>query len=337
LTAYPNALLGSPRDRTSVAMTVAAGGAVAVVDSGSLFAAGSASSARMNDLSDVLARNLSDPLVLLGALVLAIGLGALHALEPGHGKTLLAVSLVGARATVRQAMVLAGALTFAHTIGVLVFGAVVLTLARYVVPEALYPWIALLSGAFVAVLGARALRREILRRSHERRHAELHAHGHAHDHDHHHGHGHSHVVPGTAPLGFRTALLAASSGNLAPCPAALVVLLAAIATHKIGWGLVLIVAFSLGLALTLTLLGIAVVRGAAWMTQRPQFARIAAGAPLVTAVAISVIGAWMVGEGVAAQGIAVSPALVAAVILTVILAFIAVQTTSGNQLKGEHI
>ena len=79
-------------------------------------------------------------------------------------------------------------------------------------------------------------------------------------------------------------------------------LLAAIATHRIGWGLVLIVAFSIGLALTLTLLGVAVVRGAAWLTRRPQFDRFARYAPLVTAAAISVIGAWMIGEGAVAQG-----------------------------------
>ena len=122
LRAYPNALIGSPRDRTAVALTVAADGTVAVADVGPAPIAGLPSGARMNDLSDVLARNLADPLVLFGALLLAIGLGALHALEPGHGKTLLAISLVGARATVPQAVVLATALTFAHTIGVLIFG-----------------------------------------------------------------------------------------------------------------------------------------------------------------------------------------------------------------------
>jgi nickel/cobalt exporter len=330
---YPDALIGSPRDRTAVAVTVAADGSAAVADTSAAPIFGIASTARMNDLSDVLARNLSDPLILFGALLLAIGLGALHALEPGHGKTLLAISLVGARATVPQAMILATALTVAHTIGVLIFGVVILTLARYVVPEALYPWIALFSGVFVAFLGARALGREVARRRsggsvHE--HDRTHQHDHGRDHHHHDDdgfgeavHAHSHLIPGSAPISFRSAIVAASTGNVAPCPAALVVLLAAIATHRIGWGLVLIVAFSIGLALTLTLLGVAVVRSAAWLTQRPQFDRVARHAPLVTAGAISVIGAWMIGEGAVAQGFVATPIVVALVVLATIIAFTA--------------
>lgn len=330
LRVYPDALIGSPRDRTAVAVSVSAGGVVSAADVAAAPLFGAASAARMNDLSDVLARNLADPVVLVGALLLAVGLGALHALEPGHGKTLLAISLVGARATVPQAVILASALTVAHTIGVLLFGVVVLTLARYIVPESLYPWIALLSGIFVAILGARALAREITRRRHG---FAGHAHAHAHDHhDHHHHddadfsealHAHSHLIPGTAPISFRSAIIAASTGNVAPCPAALVVLLAAIATHRIGWGLVLIVAFSIGLALTLTLLGVAVVRGAGWLTRRPQFDRFARYAPLVTAAAISVIGAWMIGEGAVAQGVVATPFFVALCVLATIIVFTA--------------
>jgi ABC-type nickel/cobalt efflux system permease component RcnA len=335
LLVYPDELIGSPRDRTSVAMTVAANGALIVADTTTQPLFGVASAARMNDLSDVLARNLSDPLVLLGALLLAIGLGALHALEPGHGKTLLAISLVGARATVPQAMILATALTVAHTIGVLAFGVIVLTLAQYIVPEALYPWIALLSGVFVAFLGARALSREIDRRRTQVAHGD-HDHGHSHGHDHHHHddggfseavHAHSHLIPGTAPISFRSAVIAASTGNVAPCPAAFVVLLAAIATHRIGWGLILIVAFSIGLALTLTLLGVAVVRGAAWLTRRPQFDRFARYAPLVTGGAISIIGSVMIGEGLVAQGVVPSPVPIAGLSIAAIAAFIIVRTT----------
>jgi nickel/cobalt exporter len=337
LRVYPDALIGSPRDRTAVTISVAPAGSVSVADVGSTPTFGVASTARMNDLSDVLARNLSDPLVLLGALLLAIGLGALHALEPGHGKTLLAISLVGARATVPQAMILATALTVAHTIGVLAFGVIVLTLAQYIVPEALYPWIALLSGVFVAFLGARALSREIDRRRSQHSHHDHgheHAHGHAHDHHHHDEggfseavHAHSHLIPGTAPISFRSAVIAASTGNVAPCPAALVVLLAAIATHRVGWGLILIVAFSIGLALTLTLLGVAVVRGAAWLTRRPQFDRFARYAPLVTGGAISVIGSVMIGEGLVAQGVVPSPVPITGLIIAAIAAFIIVRTT----------
>jgi ABC-type nickel/cobalt efflux system permease component RcnA len=141
-------------------------------------------------------------------------------------------------------------------------------------------------------------------------------------------HARSHAIPGSAPLRFRDALFAAASGNVAPCPAALVVLLAAIATHRIGWGLVLIVAFSIGLALTLTSLGVAVVRGAAWLTKRPQFDRFARFAPLATAGVISTIGAWMIGEALAAQGVSVAPAAVALIVLAAIAAYTIVRTTA---------
>jgi ABC-type nickel/cobalt efflux system permease component RcnA len=347
LQTYPNALIGSPRDRTAVVANVAADGTVAVADVGSAPMFGASPTAKMNDLSDVLARNLNDPLVLLGALLLAIGLGALHALEPGHGKTLLAISLVGARATVPQAFILATALTLAHTVGVLLFGVVVLTLARYIVPEALYPWIALLSGIFVAILGARALSREIARRraahpapagNRAAAHAAFAARAFAeHGHDHaglsEEEHARAHMIPGNAPISFRGALVAATTGNIAPCSGALVVLLAAIATHRIGWGLVLIVAFSVGLAMTLTLLGVAVVRGASWLTSRHQFDRFARYAPLVTAVAISVIGAWMFGEGAVAQGFVSTPLIAALIVLAAIVAFIALQTRHRSSLS----
>jgi hypothetical protein len=85
----------------------------------------------------------------------------------------------------------------------------------------------------------------------------------------------------------------------------------------------LIVAFSIGLAMTLTLLGVAVVRGAAWLTRRPQFDSVARHAPLVTAGAISVIGAWMIGEGAVAQGVVTTPFLVAFIVLATIVAFTA--------------
>jgi len=334
LRSYPNALVGSPRDRTTLAANVNAAGRIAFdpntranvnAETGSTPAV---ALARSNALSDVLAKGGGDPLVVLGALLLAIALGALHALEPGHGKTLLAVSLVGARATARQAVVLASALTVAHTAGVLALGVVVLLAARWIVPEQVYPWITLGSGIFIALLGGRAVAREVRSRlpfAHHHSHDHPHAHPHAHDHvhlpgDHHHA-GHSHAIPGSAPLTFRSAVLAAASGNLAPCPAALVVLLAAISLHRVGYGLALIVAFSIGLAAVLTVLGIAVVRGAAWLVARPRFERAARNAPLVTAVAIATVGAVMIGEGFAAQGLAVPVPLVAALVLAAIAGY----------------
>ena len=347
LLTYPSALVGSPRARTTIAASIDASGAAhQVADAPSeAFIAPAPSVSRMDALSAVLAKNGAGPLFILGAILLAIGLGALHALEPGHGKTLLAVSLVGARATTRQAFILAVALTIAHTIGVLVLGAIVLFATRWIVPEAVYPWITLLSGGLVAVLGARALAREIQRRrpvAHEHAHAHPLAHPHAHDHahglgtaEHHHDdvpvHDHStlddeahalaHAIPGSAPLTFRTAVFAAASGNIAPCPAALVVLLAAISLHRIGFGMTLIIAFSIGLAVTLTTLGIAVVRGAAWLSGRPQFARLSHWAPMVSAGAIALVGSVMLGQGLVAQGVGLPLPIVAGLTIMAILGY----------------
>jgi nickel/cobalt exporter len=309
LRSYPNALAGSPRDRTTIVAQVDATGRISAEANA---VAGDTSSTvqlgRSNALSDLLSKGASDPLIIIGALLLAVALGALHALEPGHGKTLLAVSLLGARATPRQALILASALTVAHTAGVLVLGVVVLLAAQWVVPEQIYPWITLGSGAFVTILGARAVARQVrirLPRTHE--------HGHAHE--------HVHAIPGNAPLTFGNAVLAAASGNIAPCPAALVVLLAAIALHQVGYGLALIVAFSIGLAVVLTALGVAVVGSASWLVERPQFDAVARVAPLVTAFAIAGVGAVMVGQSFAAQGIGAPAPLVAVLVLAAVLGY----------------
>ena len=345
LLAYPNALLGSPRDLTAIGIALARNGQVASVtakpfDDAEQTAAAGSSVVRSNQLSDMLAKGTSDWSFVFLTLLVAVALGALHALEPGHGKTLLAISLVGARATVKQATVLASALTVAHTIGVLALGLAISLLKGYFVPETIYPWITLLSGIAIAVIGARAVARQLrLRRplAHAHVHAHTHHpdHGHAHhdhdhahhDHDHaHHDHDHAHshehddveharlhAIPGNAPLRFGATVWAAMSGGVAPCPAALVVLLAAIALNQVAYGLFVIVAFSFGLAATLTGLGIAVVRGASWLHGRPQFERFARIGPLASAIVIATIGAIMVGQGFAQQGISISPLLVTSI------------------------
>jgi nickel/cobalt exporter len=339
LRAYPGALVGSPRNRSSLAAAFDGSGVARQTADppGDRPAPGAPSVARMDALSEILARGDGGPLFFVGALLLAIGLGALHALEPGHGKTLLAVSLVGARATASQALILASSLTAAHTVGVLALGAVVLFATRWIVPEAVYPWITLGSGVLVATLGARALAAE-LRRRRPRAHVHVHAHDHAHPHAHDHAHGlgadehvhaplddeahaRAHAPAGAAPLTFRTAVMAAASGNLAPCPAALVVLLAAIALHRVALGMTLIVAFSVGLAATLTVLGLAVVRGAAWLSGRPQFASLARWAPFASAAAIALVGAVMVAEGLVAQGVAAPAPVLAALTFSAIIGY----------------
>jgi nickel/cobalt transporter (NicO) family protein len=335
LLAYPSALLGSPRNLAAIDIALASDGRTPVVspiaDTGPAPGSGLPSSIlKSNQLSDMLAKGTGDWTFVLLTFLVAIALGALHALEPGHGKTLLAISLVGARATVKQATILASALTVAHTIGVIALGVAISLLKGYFVPESIYPWITLVSGIVIAVIGARALHRQLRLRqmfqtlhAHDREHSHDHDHGHGHSHDHAHGHSHdhshgddlaharSHAIAGTAPLTFGGTVWAAMSGGVAPCPAALVVLLAAIALNQVAYGVFVIVAFSFGLAGTLTGLGIAVVRGASWLQGRPQFERFVRFGPLVSAVVIASIGAVMVGQGFAQQGALASPIAIA--------------------------
>ncbi len=283
---------------------------------------GVASIVRTSALTDLFSRNEQTPLLVLLTVLAAFGLGALHGLEPGHGKALLAFTLVGARATFKQAVILAGALTFAHTIAVLLLG-LLLFLAAGFATESLFTWITLISGAAVAVIGARSLSSAVGRTLQEREHAYAHhrgiAHGHEYEHD--SNHGHSHAIPGSKPLHFPSAVVAAMSGGIAPCPAAIVVLLTALHLHRVGYGLLLIVVFSLGLAAILTGLGIAVVHGATWLQRRSGFALVARFAPFLTSGVISIIGAIMLAQGLTDQGVHVSGLVVVAVTLLAIATF----------------
>ena len=319
---YPSALLGSPRNTTSVHIDVTPNGARvtsrATGDAGPS-AVAQPSQIRSNALSDMLARGASDPLAVILTLLAAIGLGALHAAEPGHGKTLLAVSLVGARATPKQALLLAVGLTIAHTAGVLLLGAALIIAARWIVPETIYPWVTLVSGSAVAMLGAGGLARFVRAR---RASGHIHAAGGQH-HAHHHEQGEHHhqILGGDAPLSFRAVMLVAMSGNIAPCPAALVVMLAALALHEVGYGVAVVVAFSIGLAAVLTALGIGLVRGAAWISQRPALDKATAYAPLVSACVIALIGASMLGQSAAAGLFSIPPIFVTSLALLAIAVF----------------
>ncbi|HVA27397.1 MAG TPA: hypothetical protein VNF68_04415, partial [Candidatus Baltobacteraceae bacterium] len=254
---YPNALIASPRRIGEVGFALGADGAISDLvaqEDAAPNLSGSTSIVRTNALSDMFSNVNRTPLFILMTALVAFGLGALHAIEPGHGKALLAFTLVGSRATTKQAAILAASLTFAHTIGVLILGAVLFFAASFV-SESIYPWITLISGIAVAIIGARNLSRSLRgRREHD----------HSDGREHHHGDGqtsHNHVLPGSGPIDFRGAVVAAMSGGVAPCPAAIVVMLAALRLHQVGYGILLIVVFSMGLAAVLTGLGLAVVHG----------------------------------------------------------------------------
>ncbi len=303
LTSYPAASIGAPRRNDAASFVMLASGdasRIDVVADGAVVTAGTSSLARSSYLTTLFARpNASPWLIVLTALV-AFGLGALHGLEPGHGKALLAFTLVGARASVKQACILAASLTFAHTFAVLLLGLALFSLSDFA-SESIFGWITLLSGAAVAAVGARTLSGAIA-------HARS-------------NHDHARPFGGARPLTFSSAVIAAMSGGVAPCPAAIVVLLAALRLHRIGYGIALIVVFSLGIAAVLIVLGMAVVRGSSWLIARAGFDRFARCTPLLTATIISVLGSIMLAQGFVAQGIAASPVVIAALALAAIAGY----------------
>jgi len=238
LRAYPKDMLSSPLDVTSVAAEVAPGRGPEVppaLSRGKVLQAPD----RIADsgFASLVGRSHLSLLVILASLAAALFWGAAHALSPGHGKTIVTAYLVGQRGTPRHAALLGLIVTITHTIGVFGLGLVTLALSQFIVPDRLYPWLNLLSGLLVVGIGASVLRARW-------RHSK------------HHGHHHHHGEEGTS---FRSLLAVGVSGGLLPCPSALVVLLAAISLHRVAFGLLLILAFSAGLALTITGIGLAAV------------------------------------------------------------------------------
>jgi nickel/cobalt transporter (NicO) family protein len=278
---YPADLLESPRDDRAATFSVAPG-------SGTLDAADAAPTAGGSSSEDGFAGLLAGDGVLVLLLLAAFGWGAVHALSPGHGKAMVAAYLVGTRGSTRDAILLGATVTVTHTAGVVALGVVALGLSAWILPEQLYPWLTLVSGLLVVGVGAAVLRGRLRSVGHSHGHDHHHDHAHGHDHDHHHyDHG-----------GRRSLIALGASAGLIPCPSALVVLLGAVAQHRIGLGLVLIVAFSLGLAATLTALGIAVVHAGKLLARAPIPSRLVAAVPAISAVVIVVVGLALTAQAV---------------------------------------
>jgi nickel/cobalt transporter (NicO) family protein len=229
------------------------------------------------------------------ALVVAVGLGAAHALAPGHGKTVMAAYLVGLRGSLRQAATIGATVTLTHTAGVLLLG-LVLSTTRAVASERVYPWLGLGSGLLLAGVGVGLLLRAHPGHRHHHRHAHDHVHGDGHD----HGHGH-----GEPPLGHRGLVALGLAGGLVPSPSAVVVLLAGIALGRAWFGVALVLAYGLGMAATLTGIGLLLAQLRTRMDRRlqlPAGSLLARLGRLLPAVTASVI--VLVGLGLALQGAA---------------------------------
>jgi len=264
-------------------------------------------------------------LTFLGAMLL----GAIHALSPGHGKTIVGAYLIGSRGTPRHAVFLGSTVTITHTLGVFVLGFATLYASRFIVPERLFPILSMLSAVLVLGMGILLLvqrtraagptvfhpatvfhpviagagptsgRGLIFAHAHgnDHGHGHLYGHGHANSHAgtmHSHGGGamHSHLPPGASgeKVTWRSLLALGISGGLVPCPSAMVLLLAAVALNKTAYGMLLVVAFSVGLAITLTAVGLA------FLYARNRFHKPRPGArwpqllPILSAGVITVLG-----------------------------------------------
>lgn len=219
------------------------------------------------------------------ALLLAAGIGAAHALAPGHGKAVAAAYLVGARGRPRDAVLLGGAVAAMHTLSV-----VVLALALHALAagggrlDRLGPWLTLASGVLVLAVGVGSSWRVLRHR------AGGHGHGDAQTHTHTH-------TPDVSPLSRRGLVLIGVSGGLLPSPSAFLVLTTALFTGRTLFGLALVAAFSLGLAATLTVIGLAVLRGrdiaARRSARNPRLVALLDAVPLASALLITIAGAWL--------------------------------------------
>jgi ABC-type nickel/cobalt efflux system permease component RcnA len=265
---YPRDLLKSPEDIRDARLAVSRGtGTVTAPGGRAAFSSDSGS----GGFAGILDHGGGVLVLLLAA---AFGWGALHALSPGHGKSMVAAYLVGTRGSVRDAVALGATVTVAHTAGVIALGLVALSLSAWILPEDLYPWLNLVAGLLVVGVGLRVLRSRL-------RHTRAH---------HHHHHHHRHPKGSILALG--------ASAGLIPCPTALVVLLGAISQHRVELGLILIVAFSMGLAATLTGLGVAVVHASRALARLRVPGRLAGSLSAASAALIVIVGAVLTAQAV---------------------------------------
>ncbi len=246
---------------------------------------------RVADLVSV--GRLSAAIVALSMLA-AFFWGAAHALSPGHGKAVVAAYLIGARGTARHAGILGLTVTLTHTAGVFVLGAVTLYLSRYILPEVLYPWLSVASGVLVVLIGLSLLYRRLESMPHDKQANHTHA-QHApgeHTHVHHdHSQGHHHVPADGSKITWRGLIALGVSGGLVPCPAALVLLLGAISLDRLSFGMVLVLAFSAGLALVLTVVGLLMIYARKLFERYSFEAKVPRLLPVASASVITLAGA----------------------------------------------
>ena len=302
LRAYPKDLLRSPLDVRSATAEFTPGVAGAAPPVIGETPAAQHSSGGFESLIE--RGDLSLGVILISLLIAAFW-GSVHALTPGHGKALVAGYLVGTKGKPRHAFLLGATVTVTHTFGVFALGLVTLLLSQFIVPDQLYPWLTLASGLLVVLVGFGVLRSRLrtggwadhdhadghTHGSHEHGHPHDHAHGNDHGHPHDHAtHTHEHAALHDDSFTSRGILGVGIAAGLLPCPSALVVLLSAIAVHRVGFGFALIAAFSLGLAATITCIGLIAVLARRAFSRVSFEGRIVRALPALSALVILGVG-----------------------------------------------
>ncbi len=289
LKAYPEDMLMAPLDERVAEWSVTAGAAPVNARPLTMRDGKPVVGARDRFTELISASNLTPGVILVG-LLLAFALGCMHAMSPGHGKTVVGAYLVGSRGTAKHAAFLGLTVTVTHTIGVFALGLVTLFASEYILPEKLYPVLSFTSGALVLAIGLSLF----VRRLRALLGVAPHDHEHHHGQDHDHGKmGHTHLPPGAggSDLTWGSLFALGVSGGIMPCPSALVVMLAAISLNRVGYGLILITVFSLGLASMLTAVGLAFVYGGKLLGRIPSTKRLMRALPVASALVIAVLGA----------------------------------------------
>ncbi|MFD8508582.1 nickel/cobalt transporter [Streptomyces sp. NPDC059687] len=246
------------------------------------------------------------------ALVVALGVGAAHAVAPGHGKSITAAYLVGTRGRYKDAVRLGVIVAAMHTFSVLVLALLWVGVSSTAFStKTVTAWMQAAAGLVVAIVGVSLVYRHFRSRAHSHGHGHSHEHGHEHSHSHEHVHSHEHHAHGTPaqdataharfhaeqltdPWSRQGLAALALSGGLLPSPSAFLIFVSGLLTGRALGALAIVITFGVGMALTLTGVGVATIRGFAVLEGkfrgRTATARLRAWTPLLAGLAVVTAG-----------------------------------------------
>jgi nickel/cobalt exporter len=354
LTAYPADMISLPLDVRSASLVArpAAVSAASARPTASPAAAPAATAGAVPggvssaELPEIFRSADLTPVVLFASLITAVGLGAGHAVTPGHGKTLMAAYLVGSRGTAIHAVGLGLSVAVSHTLGILALALLIVGAEGVLPPDVVYRAAPVVAAISIVAIGGWLLAGEIRRRvrahrvrasiavagvgdpGHDHEHASDHEHPHAdhvaeahdhdvHDHDHDHDHDagehshggirHSHLPPAGSTLSWRGLFALGLAGGLIPSASALLILLFSIETGRPAFGFILVLAFGLGMALVMSCVGLGLIVARGRLNRLPR--RSALGRLAGYAPLIASIAVLGLGLVLTWQAVAGRPAL----------------------------